>query len=114
MLAYARTESGGFVELQPHWAANIVIGQGRLAGRTVGVIANDPLRKGGCPDSLSAEKASRFVRTCDALQRRNVGKTGSMSSRVMSKSTERKHRGRARHSWRWGIPVYGVSGPPGK
>lgn len=57
----------GFEELQPRWAANVVIGLGRLAGRTVGVIANNPLRKGGCLDSLSAEKASRFVRMCDSL-----------------------------------------------
>ncbi|MCM4085071.1 acyl-CoA carboxylase subunit beta [Paractinoplanes hotanensis] len=56
-----------FCELQPHWAANIVIGLGRFAGRTVGVVANNPLRKGGCLDSLSAEKASRFVRMCNAL-----------------------------------------------
>jgi acetyl-CoA/propionyl-CoA carboxylase carboxyl transferase subunit len=40
---------------------------GRLAGRTVGVIANNPLRLGGCLDSTSAEKAARFVRMCDAF-----------------------------------------------
>ena len=56
-----------FEELQARWAPNVVIGLGRLAGRTVGVIANNPLRKGGCLDSLSAEKASRFVRMCDAF-----------------------------------------------
>jgi acetyl-CoA/propionyl-CoA carboxylase carboxyl transferase subunit len=60
-------DGGGFEELQARWAANIVVGLGRLAGRSVGVIANNPLRKGGCLDSLSAEKASRFVRMCDAL-----------------------------------------------
>jgi acetyl-CoA/propionyl-CoA carboxylase carboxyl transferase subunit len=54
-------------ELQPHWAPNVVIGLGRLAGRTVGVVANNPLRKAGCLDSLSAEKASRFVRMCNVL-----------------------------------------------
>jgi acetyl-CoA/propionyl-CoA carboxylase carboxyl transferase subunit len=58
---------GEFDELQPRWAPNIVIGLGRLAGRTVGVVANNPIRKGGCLDSLSAEKASRFVRMCDSL-----------------------------------------------
>ncbi len=58
---------GGFEELQPRWAPNIVIGLGRLGGRTLGVLANNPLRKGGCLDSLSAEKASRFVRMCDSL-----------------------------------------------
>ena len=59
--------SGGFQELQPRWAPNVVIGLGRLEGRALGVIANNPLRKGGCLDSLSAEKASRFVRMCDSL-----------------------------------------------
>lgn len=56
-----------FVELQPRWAANIVVGLGRLGGGSVGVIANNPLRMGGCLDSLSAEKASRFVRMCNAF-----------------------------------------------
>ena len=56
----------GFVELQPKWAANMVTGLGRLGGRTVGLLANNPLRKGGCLDSLSAEKAARFVRFCDS------------------------------------------------
>jgi acetyl-CoA/propionyl-CoA carboxylase carboxyl transferase subunit len=55
------------LELQPHWAANVVVGFGRLAGGTVGVVANNPIRKGGCLDSRSAEKASRFVRLCNAL-----------------------------------------------
>ncbi|NMH95889.1 acyl-CoA carboxylase subunit beta [Pseudonocardia acidicola] len=56
-----------FTELQPKWAPNIVIGFGRLGGRSIGVIANNPLRLGGCLDSPSAEKASRFVRLCDAF-----------------------------------------------
>jgi acetyl-CoA/propionyl-CoA carboxylase carboxyl transferase subunit len=57
----------GFDELQARWAPNMVVGLGRLAGRTIGVVATNPIRKGGCLDSLSAEKASRFVRMCDAL-----------------------------------------------
>jgi acetyl-CoA/propionyl-CoA carboxylase carboxyl transferase subunit len=60
-------DDGGFDELQPRWAPNVVVGLGRLAGRTLGVVANNPIRKGGCLDSLSAEKASRFVRMCDSL-----------------------------------------------
>ncbi|GAA2514240.1 acyl-CoA carboxylase subunit beta [Pilimelia columellifera] len=55
------------VELHAKWAPNIVTTLGRFAGRTVGVIANNPLRLGGCLDSASAEKAARFVRMCDAL-----------------------------------------------
>jgi acetyl-CoA/propionyl-CoA carboxylase carboxyl transferase subunit len=54
-------------ELHERWAPNIVTALGRFGGRTVGVVANNPLRLGGCLDSLSAEKASRFVRLCDAL-----------------------------------------------
>ena len=56
-----------WLELHGRWAPNITTGWGRLAGRTVGVIANNPLRLGGCLDSLSAEKASRFVQLCDAF-----------------------------------------------
>ncbi|MGH3933878.1 MAG: acyl-CoA carboxylase subunit beta [Pseudonocardiaceae bacterium] len=63
----ASDPTGGFAELQPKWAANIVVGLGRLAGRTIGVIANNPLRLGGCLDSASAEKAARFVRMCDSF-----------------------------------------------
>jgi acetyl-CoA/propionyl-CoA carboxylase carboxyl transferase subunit len=55
------------VELHAKWAPNIVTTLGRFAGRTVGVIANNPLRLGGCLDSSSAEKAARFVRMCDSL-----------------------------------------------
>ena len=55
------------VELHAKWAPNVVTTLGRLAGRTVGVIANNPLRLGGCLDASSAEKAARFVRMCDAL-----------------------------------------------
>lgn len=55
------------IELHARWAPNITVAFGRLGGRTVGVIANNPLRLGGCLDSLSAEKAARFVRMCDAF-----------------------------------------------
>ncbi|MEV0648567.1 carboxyl transferase domain-containing protein [Phytomonospora sp. NPDC050363] len=55
------------VELHARWAPNIVTTLGRFGGRTIGVIANNPLRLGGCLDTSSAEKAARFVRMCDAL-----------------------------------------------
>ncbi|HYH26657.1 MAG TPA: carboxyl transferase domain-containing protein [Blastococcus sp.] len=58
---------GPGLELHPRFAPNVVTVLGRLAGRTVGVIANNPLRLGGCLDSASAEKAARFVRMCDAF-----------------------------------------------
>ncbi len=55
------------IELHPKWAPNVVTILSRLAGRTVGVVANNPMRLGGCLDAASAEKAARFVRFCDAF-----------------------------------------------
>jgi acetyl-CoA/propionyl-CoA carboxylase carboxyl transferase subunit len=55
------------IELHPKWAPNVVTILGRLGGRTVGVVANNPMRLGGCLDASSAEKAARFVRFCDAF-----------------------------------------------
>jgi acetyl-CoA/propionyl-CoA carboxylase carboxyl transferase subunit len=60
-------DEGSTLELHARWAPNVSIALGRLGGRTVGVIANNPLRLGGCLDSLSAEKAARFVRMCDTF-----------------------------------------------
>ncbi|MBV9384173.1 MAG: acyl-CoA carboxylase subunit beta [Streptosporangiaceae bacterium] len=60
-------ETTTFEELQARWAPNIVVGLGRLGGRSVGVVANNPLRKGGCLDAQAAEKAARFVRMCDSF-----------------------------------------------
>jgi acetyl-CoA/propionyl-CoA carboxylase carboxyl transferase subunit len=60
-------DEDSFEEFQHRWAPNVVIGLGRLAGRSIGVVANNPLRRGGCLDSLSAEKSARFVRFCDSF-----------------------------------------------
>jgi acetyl-CoA/propionyl-CoA carboxylase carboxyl transferase subunit len=67
MLDQEDTDTPVFEEFQADWARNIIVGIGRLAGKTVGIIANNPFRKGGCLDALSAEKAARFVRMCDSL-----------------------------------------------
>ncbi|GAB2747443.1 acyl-CoA carboxylase subunit beta [Nocardioides pakistanensis] len=66
-LVEAVLDEGTAQELHARWAPNIVTALGRFGGRTVGVVANNPLRLGGCLDSLSAEKAARFVRMCDAF-----------------------------------------------
>jgi acetyl-CoA/propionyl-CoA carboxylase carboxyl transferase subunit len=66
-LVESMLDEGTAQELHTRWAPNIVTTLGRFGGRTVGVVANNPLRLGGCLDSLSAEKASRFVRMCDAF-----------------------------------------------
>jgi propionyl-CoA carboxylase beta subunit len=60
-------DEGDFFELSPEWAANIVIGFGRMAGRTVGFVANQPMVLAGCLDIDSSRKAARFVRFCDAF-----------------------------------------------
>lgn len=52
-------------QLHEKWAPNVVVALGRIGGRPIGVVANNPLRMGGCLDSAAAEKAARFVRMCD-------------------------------------------------
>ena len=60
-------DESDFFELQPDYAANIVIGFGRIDGSTVGVVANQPMELAGCLDIQSSVKAARFVRFCDAF-----------------------------------------------
>jgi len=60
-------DDSDFFEVQKYWAANIVIGFARLAGETVGVIANQPLVLAGVLDVDSSDKAARFIRFCDAF-----------------------------------------------
>jgi propionyl-CoA carboxylase beta chain len=60
-------DDGEFLEVQPLFAPNIVVGFGRVEGRSVGVVANQPLHFAGTLDIDASEKAARFVRTCDAF-----------------------------------------------
>jgi acetyl-CoA carboxylase carboxyltransferase component len=60
-------DDGDFFEVFPFWAMNIVVGFARLDGRTIGVVANQPKVLAGTLDIESSEKASRFVRFCDAF-----------------------------------------------
>jgi propionyl-CoA carboxylase beta chain len=60
-------DDGEFLEVQEHFAKNIVIGYIRLAGRTVGVIANQPNHLAGVLDINASVKGARFVRFCDAF-----------------------------------------------
>ena len=54
-----------FLEIQAGYAQNIVVGFGRIDGRPVGIVANQPTQFAGCLDINASEKAARFVRTCD-------------------------------------------------
>jgi len=56
-----------FLELQPIFAKNIVTGLGRIAGHSIGIIANQPSSLGGCLDINASDKAARFIQMCDAF-----------------------------------------------
>jgi propionyl-CoA carboxylase beta chain len=56
-----------FLEVQPLYAQNLIVGFGRVEGRPVGIVANQPMHFAGCLDIAASEKAARFVRTCDAF-----------------------------------------------
>ena len=56
-----------FLEVMPLYAPNLVIGFGRVEGRPVGVVANQPMHLAGTLDIAASEKGARFVRTCDAF-----------------------------------------------
>ena len=61
-------DDGYFFEVADHFARNIVVGFARMAGETVGIVANQPAHLAGCLDINSSTKAARFVRFCDAFQ----------------------------------------------
>ena len=61
-------DEGDFYEIQPAHAANIICGFGRIEGRTIGIVANQPLVLAGVLDIASSKKAARFVRFCDAFE----------------------------------------------
>ncbi len=61
-------DEGDFYEIQEDFAKNIITGFIRLEGRTIGVVANQPMVLAGCLDIDSSRKAARFVRFCDAFE----------------------------------------------
>ena len=60
-------ETASRIEVQREWAPNMVTTLGRIGGRSVGVLANNPSQLAGCIDARAADKAARFVQMCDAL-----------------------------------------------
>ncbi len=60
-------DEGEFLEVQPHWAENMIVGFGRIDGRSVGIVANQPQVLAGTLDIDASTKAARFVRFCDAF-----------------------------------------------
>jgi len=60
-------DGGSFMEIQPRWAKEIIVGLGRLDGRAVGVVASQPRHKGGVLFTDSSDKAARFINMCNAF-----------------------------------------------
>jgi methylmalonyl-CoA decarboxylase subunit alpha len=66
-LIEAVVDGGSLLEVHPRWAKEIVVGYARLEGEAVGIVANQPKHKGGVLFSDSADKAARFIWTCNAF-----------------------------------------------
>jgi propionyl-CoA carboxylase beta chain len=66
-VVYRIVDAGDFMEVHEHYAQNMLVGFARMAGRTVGIVGNQPLNLAGVLDIDSSRKASRFVRFCDAF-----------------------------------------------
>jgi acetyl-CoA carboxylase carboxyltransferase component len=66
-IIYEIVDDQEFLEVQRHYAPNIIIGYGRLNGRSVGIVANQPNYLAGVLDIKASIKAARFVRFCDAF-----------------------------------------------
>jgi propionyl-CoA carboxylase beta chain len=90
----ATADEGQFLEVQEHFAKNIVVGFIRVAGRSVGVVANQPLVLAGCLDIDASTKAARFVRMCDAF---NVPLLTLVDVPGFLPGTEQEFRGIIRH-----------------
>lgn len=61
------TDEGSFFEIHPDYAENIVVGFARMAGRSIGIVANQPMSLAGVLDVESSRKAARFTRFCDCF-----------------------------------------------
>src|SRR5205823_10464290 len=62
----ALVDDGSFFEIKPLFAKELIVGFARLDGRAVGIVANNPMQKGGVLFVDSADKAARFIWLCDA------------------------------------------------
>jgi acetyl-CoA carboxylase carboxyltransferase component len=66
-LIHALIDEGSLLEIHPRWAKELIVGYARLDGRAVGIVASQPKHKGGVLFSDSADKAARFIWTCNAF-----------------------------------------------
>src|SRR5919198_5274597 len=67
LLLDALVDAGSFLEVHARWAKELIVGYARLEGRAIGIVANQPNQKGGVLFVDSADKAARFIQTCNAF-----------------------------------------------
>ena len=94
---YMIVDSGDFMEVQQEFARNIIIGFGRMSGRTVGIIANQPLVLSGMLDADAAYKSERFIRFCDHF---NIPLINLVDCPGYLGGKEQEHQGLIRHAAR--------------
>lgn len=87
-------DANSFLELRGPWASNLVTGYGRLAGRPVGVVANQPSKRAGTLDIETSRKAARFVTHCDAF---NLPILTFVDTPGFEPGRDLEHRGMIRH-----------------
>ena len=87
-------DKDSFLEVQPRWACNAVIGLGRIDGKTVGFVTNQPAFMGGSLDRDSSDKMARFVRTCDCF---NIPLVVLVDVPAFLPGTNQEHSGIIRH-----------------
>jgi propionyl-CoA carboxylase beta chain len=81
-LIYKIVDEGDFFEIKPDFAKNLVVGFARMEGRTVGIVANQPLESAGSLDINASRKGARFIRFCDAFNISTCCITSILSSRA--------------------------------
>jgi acetyl-CoA carboxylase carboxyltransferase component len=87
-------DMGEFMEVQPDYAANIVIGFARIDGHPVGVVANQPMNLAGVLDINASDKAARFIRFCDAF---HIPLVTLIDTPGFLPGTDQEHNGVIRH-----------------
>ncbi|MDG7008866.1 MAG: methylmalonyl-CoA carboxyltransferase [Nitrososphaerota archaeon] len=87
-------DNGNYLEVHAGWAQNVTVGFARMAGDSVGVVANQPVVLGGALDVDSSDKAARFVRFCDSF---NIPILTLVDVPGYLPGTDQEHRGLIRH-----------------
>lgn len=87
-------DGGDYLEVHAGWAQNVTVGFARIAGRSVGIVANQPMVLSGALDVDSSDKAARFVRFCDSF---NIPILTLVDVPGYLPGTDQEHRGLIRH-----------------